>query len=114
MNIAVFCSGNGTNLQAIIDSRGKGHIKADIKLVVSDAPDCHALVRAKNSGIRTLAVERKNFKTKKDFETEILNALKKENINLIVLAGYMRMLSGDFIGAYENKILYVHPALLPS
>jgi len=114
MNIAVFCSGNGTNLQAIIDSRGKGHIKADIKLVVSDAPDCYALIRAKNSGIRTLVVERKNFKTKKDFETEILKALKKENINLIVLAGYMRMLSGDFIGAYENKILNVHPALLPS
>ena len=114
MNIAVFCSGNGTNLQAIIDSREKGHIKADIKLVVSDAPDCYALIRAKNSGIRTLAVERNNFKTKKDFETEILKALKKENIDLVVLAGYMRMLSGDFICAYENKILNVHPALLPS
>jgi phosphoribosylglycinamide formyltransferase-1 len=114
MNIAVFCSGNGTNLQAIIDSRGKGHIKADIKLVVSDAPDCYALIRAKNSGIRTLLVERKKFKTKTDFETEILNTLKKENIDLIVLAGYMRMLSADFISAYENKILNVHPALLPS
>ena len=114
MNIAIFCSGNGTNLQAIIDSRGKGHIKADIKLVVSDTPGCYAITRAKDAGIRTLVVESANFKTKKDFEAEILKALKKENIDLIVLAGYMRILSGDFISAYENKILNIHPALLPS
>jgi phosphoribosylglycinamide formyltransferase-1 len=114
MNIAVFCSGNGTNLQAIIDSQKKGHIKADIKLVVSDAPDCYALTRAKNAGIKTLALERENFKTKKDFEAEILKALKKENIGLVALAGYMRMLSVDFISAYENKIMNIHPALLPS
>ena len=114
MNIAVFCSGNGTNLQAIIESREKGHIKADIGLVVSDTPDCYALTRARDAGIKTLVVERKNFKTKKDFEAQILKALKKENIGLIVLAGYMRMLSADFIGAYENKILNIHPALLPS
>ncbi len=114
MNIAVFCSGNGTNLQAIIDSQKKGYIKADIKLVVSDTPDCYAITRAKNAGIKILIVERKNFKTKKDFEEDILKALKKENISLIVLAGYMRMLSGDFIGVYENKIMNIHPALLPS
>ncbi|MDO8602390.1 MAG: phosphoribosylglycinamide formyltransferase [Candidatus Omnitrophota bacterium] len=114
MNIAIFCSGNGTNLQAIIDSQKKGYIKADIKLVVSDTPDCYALTRAKTSGIKTLVVEKKNFKTKKDFEAEILKCLKKENIDLVVLAGYMRMLSGDFISAYENKILNIHPALLPS
>lgn len=114
MNIAVFCSGNGTNLQAIIDSRKKGYLKADIKLVVSDAPDCYALIRAKNEGIKTFVIERKNFNTKKDFEEEILKALKEENIGLIALAGYMRMLSGYFISAYKNKILNIHPALLPS
>jgi len=114
MNIAIFCSGNGTNLQAIINSQRKGYIKAEIKLVVSDASGCYALTRAKDAGIKTLIVERKNFKAKKDFEEEILKALKKENIGLIVLAGYMRMLSGDFIAAYENKILNIHPALLPS
>jgi len=114
MNIAIFCSGNGTNLQAIINSQKKGHIKAEIKVVVSDVPDCYAITRAKDAGIKILVVERKNFKTKKDFEAEILKALKKENIDLIVLAGYMRMLSGDFIMAYENKILNIHPALLPS
>jgi len=114
MNIAVFCSGNGTNLQAIIDSQKKGSIKADIRLVVSDAPGCYALTRARNAGIKTLGVERKNFRTKRDFEQEILAALKKEDIGLVVLAGYMRMLSEDFIKAYENKILNIHPALLPS
>ena len=114
MNIAVFCSGNGTNLQAIIDSQKKGYIKADIRLVVSDVSDCYALTRAKNAGIKTVVIERKDFKTKKDFELELLKALKKENIGLVVLAGYMRMLSGDFISAYENKILNIHPALLPS
>ena len=114
MNIAVFCSGNGTNLQAIIDSQKKGYIKAEIRLVVSDVPDCYALTMARNSGVKTLVVERKNFKTKKEFEAEILKALKREDIGLIALAGYMRMLSGEFIKAYENKILNIHPALLPS
>ena len=114
MNIAVFCSGSGTNLQAIIDSQKKGYIKAEIKLVVSDTPGCYALKRAENSGVKTVVVERKNYKAKKDFEAEIINALKKEGIGLIVLAGYMKMLSEDFIRAYENKILNIHPALLPS
>jgi phosphoribosylglycinamide formyltransferase 1 len=114
MNIAVFCSGNGTNLEAIIDSWKKGRIKADIKLVVSDAPDCYALTRAKDAGIKTFVAAGNSFKTKKDFEEEILKTLKKEDIGLIVLAGYMRILSADFISAYENKILNIHPALLPS
>ncbi|MFA4991271.1 MAG: phosphoribosylglycinamide formyltransferase [Candidatus Omnitrophota bacterium] len=114
MNIAVFCSGNGTNLQAIIDSRKKGLIKAEIRLVVSDARDCYALARAKGAGIKTLVVERKDFKSKKEFEAEILKNLKQEDIGLIALAGYMRILSADFIKEYEHKILNVHPALLPS
>ncbi|MDP2911779.1 MAG: phosphoribosylglycinamide formyltransferase [Candidatus Omnitrophota bacterium] len=114
MNIAVFCSGSGTNLQAIIDSQKKGYIKAAIRLVVSDTPGCYALKRAEDSGIKTLVVERKNYKVKKDFEAEIIDTLKKEDIGLIVLAGYMKMLSADFIKVYENKILNIHPALLPS
>ena len=114
MNIAIFCSGSGTNLQAIIEAHKRGRIKADLKLVVSDAPDCFALTRAKKNGIKTLVVERKNFKSKEDFEGEISKNLKKEEIELIVLAGYMRLLSPDFIRAYKDKILNIHPALLPS
>lgn len=114
MNIAVFCSGNGTNLQAIIDAKASGAIKGEVKLVVSDVPACFALKRAEKAGIKTLVVERKDFKSKKEFEKKILEGLKKEKIDLIALAGYMKMLSGDFINAYKNKILNIHPALLPS
>ncbi|MBU3911282.1 MAG: phosphoribosylglycinamide formyltransferase [Candidatus Omnitrophica bacterium] len=114
MNIAIFCSGNGTNLQAIIDSQKKGFIKADIKLVVSDTAGCFALERAKKADIKTLVVEKKNFSSQKDFEGAILKKLKEEKIGLIVLAGYMRLLSPDFIKEYKNKILNIHPSLLPS
>ena len=114
MNIAVFCSGSGTNLQAIIDAVKRGNIKATIKIVVSDVPDCYALVRAKKAGIKTLVVEKNNFKSKHEFDRYILDKLKDESIDLIVLAGYMRMLTGAFINEYKNKILNIHPALLPS
>ena len=114
MNIALFCSGNGTNLQAIIDSRQEGSIKGELRLVVSDVPDCFALTRAKKAGIETFVAERKNFQSKKDFEREILKKLKEQNIGLIALAGFMRMLSADFVNEYKNKILNIHPALLPA
>lgn len=114
MNIAVFCSGNGTNLQAIIDAWKKGLIKADIKLVVSDVRDCFALERAKKSNIKIFVAERKQPQPKEDFEAAILRKLKEEKIDLIALAGYMRLLSADFIKEYKNRILNVHPALLPS
>ncbi len=114
MRIAVFCSGNGSNLQAIIDARDRGHITAKIALVVSDVPDCFALERAERAGIKRVVVERKAFRSKKEFEKEILKNLEKEEIGLIVLAGYMRMLSPDFIRQYPERILNIHPALLPS
>lgn len=114
MNIAVFCSGNGTNLQAIIDAQKKGFIKADIRLVVSDVAGCFALKRAEKEGIKTFLAEKKNFSSQKDLEAAILKKLKEEKIDLIVLAGYMRLLSPDFIKEYKNKILNIHPSLLPS
>jgi phosphoribosylglycinamide formyltransferase-1 len=114
MNIAVFCSSNGTNLQAIIDAGAKGLIKSDIRLVVSDIPGCFALERAKKAGIETFVVQRDNFPSKQEYEKTILNKLESLEINLIALAGYMRLLSPDFIKAYRNKILNIHPALLPS
>lgn len=114
MNIAVFCSGNGMNLQAIIDAQKKGDITVDIALVVSDVADCPALKRAEKAGIKTLIVERKDYKSKDDFENAILKELKIKKIDLIVLAGYMKLLSENFIKQYEYKILNIHPALLPS
>ncbi len=114
MNIAVFASGKGTNLQAIIDAVGRGEIKAKLALVVSDREDAYALVRAEKAGIKRLLVERKKMKDREDFEQEISRHLEKEKIDLIVLAGFMWLLSGKFVRRYPNKILNIHPALLPS
>ncbi|MCM8779295.1 MAG: phosphoribosylglycinamide formyltransferase [Candidatus Omnitrophica bacterium] len=114
MKIAVFCSGRGTNLQAIIEAVKCGEIKAEIALVISDNRDAYALVRAKEAGIETLVIEPKDFPTRKDFEKEIIKHLERKKIDLICLAGFMRMLSPDFVQRYRNRILNIHPALLPS
>jgi phosphoribosylglycinamide formyltransferase-1 len=114
MNIAVFASGKGTNFQAIIDAVKKGEIKAKLALLISDRPDAYALVRAREAGIKHILLERKNFRNKEDFEQEIIRNLEKERIDLIVLAGFMRLLTADFVERYRSKILNIHPALLPS
>jgi len=115
MRIAVFCSGNGTNLQAIIDSIKKKRLKrVEIALVVSDNPSAYALMRAKKAGIKSIVVERDKFATKSEFEKEIIKHLEKENVELIVLAGFMRIIGPDLLTAYRNRILNIHPALLPS
>ena len=114
MNIAVFCSGNGSNFQAIADSVKSGEIKANIALMVCDNPEAFALERAKTEGIKSLLVERKNFKTKDEYEAEIIKNLEKENIELVCLAGYMRLVGLGLLQRYRSKILNIHPALLPS
>jgi len=114
MNIAVFCSGKGTNLQAIIEAVKRGEIKADLSLVVSDNPSAYALERAKTAGIETVVIEPKNFSTREDFEKEIIKHLERKKIDLICLAGFMRILSPSFVQKYKNRILNIHPALLPS
>lgn len=115
MNIAVFCSGNGTNLQAIINAVKSRKLKSvKIALVVSDNPGAYALARAKKAGIKTLVVERSQFAAKSDFEKQIIGSLKKENVRLVVLAGFMRIIGEDILREYKGKILNIHPALLPS
>ncbi|MDP3804717.1 MAG: phosphoribosylglycinamide formyltransferase, partial [Candidatus Omnitrophota bacterium] len=114
MKIAVLCSGSGTNLQAIIDSVKSGYIPADIALVVSDNKKAYALERAKKSEIETLVLNPKDFKSREDFDKEIIKNLKKKNVELVVLAGFMRLLSRHFIEEYRNKIMNIHPALLPA
>ncbi len=114
MNIAIFASGQGTNFQAIVDSIKAGRIKAKVVLMVCDNPKAYALERAKREGIKYLLVERKNFKTRREFEDTIIRNLEKEDVELIALAGYMRILSAEFVQRYRNKILNLHPALLPS
>jgi phosphoribosylglycinamide formyltransferase-1 len=114
MNIAVFCSGKGTNLQAIIDAAKAGKIKARIALVISDNIDAFALERAKKAGIKNLFIDPAKFKTKREFEKEIVKYLEEERIGLICLAGFMRVVSPWFVQKFRNRILNIHPALLPS
>src|SRR3989338_1539659 len=114
MNIAVFCSGNGTNLRAIIDSVKSGYIPAKIALVVSDNKDAFALERAKKAGIETLVLNKKDYKTREDFDKQVVKNLKKRDVALVVLAGFMQLLSPYFIREYKNRIMNIHPALLPS
>ena len=114
MNIAILCSGSGTNLQAIIDSVKSGYIPAKIALVASDNKDAYALTRAKQAGIDTLVLNKKDFTSREEFDKEIVKNLKKRGAELIVLAGFMRLLSPYFIKEYKNRIMNIHPALLPS
>ena len=114
VNLAVLVSGGGTNLQALIDAQKNGIITSgEIKLVVSSNKNAYALKRAENAGIKTAVCERKGF-SQKEFEDNILNALEKEKIEVIVLAGFMSILSADFVKRYPDKIINVHPSLIPS
>ena len=114
MKIAVLCSGNGTNLQAIIDNVNKGYIPAKIAFVLSDEKKAFVLERARKAGIETIVLDKKDYKTREDFDREAVKHLKKENVELVVLAGFMRLLSSYFIREYRNRIMNIHPALLPS
>ena len=114
VNIAVLVSGGGTNLQALIDAQKSGIITSgEIKLVFSSNKNAYALKRAENAGIKTAVCERKDF-SQKVFEDNILNALEKEKIEVIVLAGFMSILSADFVKRYPERIINVHPSLIPS
>lgn len=114
MNIAVFVSGNGSNLQAIIDSIDSGYLKAKIALVVCNNNDAYALTRAKKAGIETFVLSHKEFKSREEYDKRVAQELGKKDVELVVLAGFMRLLSGFFVKKYENKILNIHPALLPA
>src|SRR3989338_4520518 len=114
MNFAVFCSGQGTNLQAIIDAAKKNRIKAKLALVVCDNPRAYALKRARRAGIEAAIVDPKRFPAREKLEAEIIRNLDKKGIRLIALAGFMRVLSDRFVSKYRNRILNIHPALLPS
>lgn len=113
VKIAVFVSGGGTNLQAILDAADRGELPhGEISLVLSSKPGAYALERAKNHGVPTAVVSRKE--TGDRFEAEILRSLAAHGIEMIVLAGFMSILSEDFTGRWEKRIINVHPALIPS
>ena len=113
--IAVLVSGGGTNLQALIDAQGTGIIKSgEITLVLSNKPGAYALERAKNAGIETCVINKKECADQTDFESRIIDALDSHSIDLIVLAGFMCILSERFTTHYKDRIINVHPSLIPS
>lgn len=114
INIAVFASGRGTNFEAIIKSVKKGLIKANLSLLVCDNPEAPAIKKAQKAGIKVALVKRDEFAGKRSFEDKIIEYLKEHKIELIVLAGFMRLLSPEFVRCYKNRILNIHPSLLPS
>ena len=115
VNIAVFVSGGGTNLQALIDSEKNGVLKSGkIKLVVSSQPGAYALERAANAGIPSVVVNKKAAGTSEAFEAQLERNLREYDIDLIILAGFLSILSGDFTAKYRDRILNVHPSLIPS
>ncbi|MBQ2686780.1 MAG: phosphoribosylglycinamide formyltransferase [Clostridia bacterium] len=113
--VAVLVSGGGTNLQALIDAQNSGTVKsAEIKLVVSNNRDAYALERAKNAGIDTAVVLKKELGSQEAFEEAIIDLLQSNKIELIVLAGFMSILSENFTKKYAKRIINVHPSLIPS
>ncbi|MFA5114976.1 MAG: phosphoribosylglycinamide formyltransferase [Candidatus Omnitrophota bacterium] len=114
MNIAVFASGRGTNFSAIARAVKKGMIKANLALLVCDQPNAGVSARARRAGVKIALVERQDFKDNDGFEAEIIRHLEDNNIGLILLAGYMRMLSRGFVERYKNKIINIHPSILPA
>ncbi|MCM8830859.1 MAG: phosphoribosylglycinamide formyltransferase [Candidatus Omnitrophica bacterium] len=114
MNIAVLASGNGTNFEAIAKAIKKGYIKANLKILITDREDAFVRVRARKFKVKEIFINPKNFKSRLDFDKQIIKILKKENIDLVVLAGYMRILTSYFVKAFRNRILNIHPALLPA
>ncbi len=111
--IAVLISGSGSNLQSIIDHIQQGHIDASIACVISNNPNAYGLLRAKEANIATHIIEHNNFATREKFDRELIKTLKVYNIKLIVLAGFMRILSPYFINEYQGKVFNIHPSLLP-
>ena len=114
-NIAVFVSGGGTNLQALMDAERAGIIKSGtISLVVSNNKDAYALTRAKNYNVETRVVLRRDYENSHDFEAALIGVLKEADIDMIVLAGFMSILSPGFINEYRDRMINVHPSLIPS
>lgn len=112
--IAIFASGNGSNFAALAEACKKGEIQAETVLCVCDKPGAYVTERAKSAGIRVLELRPKSFESKAAYESTILEELCKENVDLICLAGYMRIIGPTLLNAYEGKIINIHPSLLPA
>ena len=112
--IALFASGNGSNFQAIIDEITNGNLNAEIAALITDKPDCFAVTRAQNHNIPVFSFTPKNYTSKEEYEKEIVTFLIEKDVSLLVLAGYMRLIGDVLLSAFPNRIINIHPALLPA
>lgn len=111
--LGVLCSGRGTDLQSIIDAIAAGQVPAEIAIVLTDK-EAYALERAKKAGIEAVCVDRKQFEGREPFEKALIEKLEAAGVTLVVLAGFMRILTPYFVGHFAGRIMNIHPALLPS
>ncbi len=112
--LGILCSGRGSNMQSIMAAVEAGQIKAEIGIVLTDKPEAKALQTAAAAGIKAVCVNRKECASQQEFEEKLVEELKAANVTLVVLAGFMRILSPYFVEAYRHRILNIHPSLLPS
>lgn len=114
LRIGALASGGGTNLQAIIDRCQNGMLAAEIVLVITNNPDAGALERAQKAGIATLCIDHRNYSSREQFDRTVVGALQEAKVDLVILAGFMRIISEIFVEAFPNRIMNIHPALLPA
>jgi phosphoribosylglycinamide formyltransferase 1 len=114
LQLGVLVSGVGSNLQAILDAISAGTLNAQVKVVISNRPGVQALERARAAGVPALTIPHKDFASRAAFERALLSALGEAEVSWIVLAGFMRVLSPEFLNAYRGRIINIHPSLLPS
>lgn len=114
LKIGVLVSGNGSNLQAIIDRIEAGELQAEISIVISDREDAYALKRAARHGIENMYIDPGKFREKREYEGKLVQVLKERGVELVIMAGFMRLLGPYFIREFHQRVMNIHPSLLPS
>ncbi len=114
VRIGVLVSGRGSNLQAIINAIKEHRLEAELRVVVSDNPDAYALKRCEKEGIKSAVISPSGFKSRQEFEESLASALKGEEVELVVLAGFMRILKSAFLNHFPERVINIHPSLIPS
>jgi phosphoribosylglycinamide formyltransferase-1 len=112
--LGVLVSGNGTNLQAILDAVAAGSLDADVRVVISNQPDARALERARAAGVPALSLPHRKFSSREAFDFALVEALRQQGVEWVVLAGFMRLLTPAFLQAFPERVLNIHPSLLPA
>jgi len=114
LRLGVLVSGNGSNLQAILDATRAGRLAADVRVVISNQPGAYALTRAENAGVKAVSLPHKGFSSREAFDGALAEELLREGVEWVVLAGFMRLLTPGFLAAFPQRIINIHPSLLPA